>query len=215
MMNLNSRKVARFIVIFYVIGLAGFMIPPTQEFFIMLTKWALLLNFLLLLWFHESRLGAPAIIIFSIIALSGYAVEVAGVESGMIFGTYTYGSGLGIKLFETPLLIGINWLMLSYCFASVLQPLKAALPLKALLASAGMVAYDLVMEQTAPLLDLWSWEDGIVPLRNYLAWFVIALIFQSMLVFSKINMKNPLAKVLLISQFAFFALLLAYKYIAL
>jgi len=36
-----------------------------------------------------------------------------------------------------------------------------------------------------------------------------------MLVFSKINMKNPLARVLLISQFAFFALLLAYKYIAL
>lgn len=214
-MNLNSRKVARFIVIFYVIGLAGFMIPPTHELFIMLTKWALLLNFMLLLWFHESRLGTPAIIIFSIIALSGYAVEVAGVESGMIFGHYTYGKGLGIKLFETPLLIGINWLMLTYCFASVLQPLKVASPLKALLAAAGMVAYDLVMEQTAPLLDLWSWEGGIVPLRNYLAWFVIALIFQSMLVFSKINMKNPLAKVLLISQFVFFALLLAYKYIAL
>jgi putative membrane protein len=36
-------------------------------------------------------------------------LEVVGVKTGLIFGEYKYGSTLGIKLFEVPLIIGFNW----------------------------------------------------------------------------------------------------------
>jgi bisanhydrobacterioruberin hydratase len=207
----RSEKASRFILIFYLVGLAGFMIPATQDIFICLTKWALLLNFILLMWFHEAAVNRKTLAVFGFIILAGIAVEIIGVRTGLIFGSYTYGGGLGIKVFDTPLLIGINWLMLTYCFASFLQPLKMPAVLKVFPAAAGMVVYDLVMEQTAPMLQMWTWEGGNIPLRNYLAWFVTALIFQSLMMGSRIILKNKLAVIILLCQFAFFFILMIYK----
>lgn len=207
----RSEKASRFLLIFYLVGLAGFMIPATQDVFICLTKWALLLNFILLMWFHEAAVRPGTFAVFAFIILAGIAIEIIGVKTGLIFGNYTYGDGLGIKVFDTPLLIGINWLMLTYCFASIIQPLKMPAVLKIFPAAAGMVAYDLVMEQTAPMLQMWTWEGGTIPLRNYLAWFATALIFQSLIMGSRINLKNKLAVIILLCQFAFFFILMIYK----
>lgn len=212
LIQFRPEKVLRFLVIFYVIGLAGFMIPFTREIFIQLTGAALVLNFVLILWFHEAAYKLDTYIVFIIIFLAGYFIEVIGVKSGMIFGSYAYGDALGLKIFDTPLMIGVNWLMLSYCFASVLQSLKLNKFSKILFASAGMVIYDLVMEQSAPMLDMWSWKDEIVPVENYLAWFIISLIFQLLLVFSGIRLKNRLAFVVLVCQFVFFFVLAIYKF---
>ena len=70
-----------------------------------------------------------------------------------------------------------------------------------------MLVYDLILEITAPVLDLWTWGDGTVPLQNYLAWFVIGFLFQAILVSFRIKLRNPLALAILLSQFLFFAAL--------
>lgn len=212
-MQLKPDQVRRFIINFYLIGLLGFMLPFSRDFFIHLTGLALVLNFVLLLWFHEGSYKLDTILVFVFIFLAGYFIEVIGVETGMIFGDYTYGSALGFKLFETPLMIGVNWLMLSYCFASILQPVKVHRMTKILLASSGMVIYDFVIEQSAPLLDLWSWKNDIIPLENYMAWFIIAFFFQLIFVYSGIRLKNPVAFVILLVQFLFFLVLAVYKII--
>lgn len=209
----DERKVKRFLLIFYLVGLAGFLLPISHELFIRLTGLALLLSAFLLFWFHRSGFDPKSIIVFVSIYLAGFFIELIGVETGAIFGQYTYGSGLGPKIWHTPLMIGVNWLMLSYCFASVLKSLKLPGLLVMILASAGMLVYDLVMEQVAPMLDLWYWNNNSIPLENYIAWFVIAFIFQTLIVFAKIKLKNPIALTLLLCQFGFFLVLAVYKLI--
>lgn len=214
-MQLKPEQARRFVIIFYIVGMLGFMIPYTRDLFVQLTGLALVINFVLLLWFHEASYKLDTLIVFILIFIAGFFIEVIGVETGVIFGQYAYGSALGLKLFETPLMIGVNWLMLSYAFASILQPLKLHPMGKILFAAAGMVIYDVVMEQSAPLLDLWSWKDGIIPLENYVAWFLVAILFQLIFVFSGIRLKNPLALIILICQFLFFLALAVFKFVAL
>ena len=56
---------------------------------------------------------------FFLIFLLGFVVEVVGVQTGLIFGSYSYGATLGVKLFDTPLLIGLNWIFVSYSSYSI------------------------------------------------------------------------------------------------
>ena len=43
-----------------------------------------------------------------------------------------------------------------------------------------MVLYDVIMEQVAPVMDMWKFDDGVPPLRNYISWFLLAVIFHSL-----------------------------------
>ena len=38
-----------------------------------------------------------------------------------------------------------------------------------------MVVFDFVMEPAAVKLRYWTWQDGIIPLQNYIAWFLVSL----------------------------------------
>jgi bisanhydrobacterioruberin hydratase len=200
----HSRNLKIFFAIFYAVGVGGLMLDSTRTFFISLTPFALALSFAALILSHQSRWDARTVLVFLLIFLAGFFVEVAGVRTGMIFGEYRYGNGLGMKLFDTPMLIGINWLLLSYCFAALMKPISIRKIRKVLLGASGMVAFDAVLELAAPHLDMWSWNDGAAPLQNYAAWFAVAMIFQTALVFSGIRFRNDAAGTILISQFSFF-----------
>ncbi|MBN2570755.1 MAG: carotenoid biosynthesis protein [Ignavibacteriales bacterium] len=206
--SIELKKVKNFLITFYFVGLLGFIIPFTNEIFIFLTPYAILLSFVLILFFHQSISLKKNIFIFIIIYLSGFLIEMIGVNTGNIFGEYYYGAGLGLKIFNTPLLIGINWLMLVYCSANILSRRKINYLVKALIASMIMVAYDLVLEQVAPKLNMWYWKDSYIPIQNYLAWFVIA--FMMHLIFKQSDNKNPIAGLVLILQIIFFTLLFLY-----
>lgn len=137
-------------------------------------------------------------------------VEIVGVKTKLIFGNYIYASGLGFKIFNTPVIIGLNWLFLTYTSTSIIDKFKINCFLKVIAASFLMIMYDLVMEQVAPKMDMWSWKNDIIPLQNYIAWFVFAIIFNSLIKIFKINTQNPLALIIFCSQFLFFVILLIY-----
>lgn len=195
------------ILFFYFVGLCGMIIPFTSDFFRIITPFALFLNFIFLAAYHQNNLNNKTVIVFSIIYFCGFAVEVAGVNTSLIFGEYFYGKSLGPKLFETPLIIGLNWLFLCYVTNSMLEKIKINNVFKVIFASSLMLIYDIVLEQVAPILDFWYWKNNIVPLQNYIAWFVIALIFNSLIKILKINTSNPISKIIFISQFLFFTIL--------
>lgn len=202
------------ILVFYFVGTIGFMLPQTQPLFIQLTKWALVFNVLLLAVFHRGTLTIKGMILFTGIFLLSFFVEVAGVQTGLIFGQYHYGTGLGIKVFDTPLLIGINWLMLTYAFVGLTDFLPISRVMKTLIGALGMLLYDLVLEQLAAPLEMWYWEGHSIPLRNYLAWFVLAFIFQGALHLFRIKIRNPLIISTLIAQFFFFISLFIHQLLA-
>ncbi len=146
-------------------------------------------------------------LIFVLIYLLGLSVEMIGVQSGLIFGNYKYGNGLGWKVAETPLIIGLNWLLLVYTATSLSSRLKIARIFQVLIAAFILLTYDLILEQVAPKLDMWSWDNNIIPLQNYLAWFALALAFSILLVYPKTKVTNKLAPLILLCQFLFFVVL--------
>jgi putative membrane protein len=203
----NFNKTAAFFVIFYVVGIVGMLLPFSFPLFVKLIPVALLLSSAALAFFH-TYYNTKTIVIFISIYLIGFFVEVAGVNTGLIFGVYFYGESLGFKIFNTPLIIGLNWLLLVYITASVLEFTNWHSFAKVFFASTIMLGYDLVIEQIAPVLKMWHWQNENVPFKNYLAWFLLALLFHTSIRFFGVKTKNKLAPLILGCQLLFFVTLL-------
>lgn len=200
---LPASLAKQIIVIFYAVGVAGFMIPWSRDIFVTATPFALLLSILLLALYHV-RYTRKSIVVFIVIAVLGYIIEAVGVNTGIIFGNYRYGNALGYKVFDTPLLIALNWLFLTYTAASVADAITRKPFIQLFIVPTIMLVYDLILERLAPLMDMWSWSESVVPARNYIAWWIIGFMFIGLIRVSDIETKNPLSVVLFISQFAFF-----------
>ncbi len=207
-LSIHKRYVIAFFVIFYVVGIIGMTLPVSQPLFIKLVPVALLLSLVAILLFHQPAFDNRAILVFAIIAVSGFFIEVIGVNTGLIFGRYEYGNALGIKIIDTPLLIGLNWLMLMYTGHSFTEKIKLSEWLSILIVSMLILLYDLVLEKIAPAIDMWQWENGIVPLQNYIAWFLITFLFQLLLKVTRVKTTNSMAFPIVLMQVAFFLLLL-------
>jgi putative membrane protein len=147
-----------------------------------------------------------------LIFLLSYFIEVIGVSTQMIFGNYIYGNGLGVKILNTPIMIGINWAMLVYCTASITDKLSIHSILKISIASILMLIYDIIMEHVAPYLDMWYWKGGAIPLQNYIAWFLLAVLFQSLIKGASIKVRNQMASTIFVCQALLFILLSIFFY---
>lgn len=207
-MNINNyqKHFKIFIVLIYVVGVVGLSIPATRDLFQTLTPLNLLVMSGVLFLFHQPW-NLKSIGLFITIALAGFFAELAGVQTGLVFGDYQYGQTLGLKIAGTPLLIGINWLILIYMVFHLLQDLKMHWILKTLLGALMMVSYDLLLEPVAIKLDFWNWQGGAIPLQNYVAWYIISVVFLALLSLASYRSENKVSNILLGSQFSFFLIL--------
>ncbi len=195
------------IIIFHLVGLIGFVNEPLVDVFKRLVPLHLLLMLGIILWNNLS--WNKHFIQFTIIVYVGsFLVEMLGTNTGLIFGDYGYGNTLGYKLWNTPLMIGVNWFILVYSAGCALTRLK--LHSQVVFAGIGasiLVLLDLLIEPVAMRFDYWQWSGNEIPLQNYLAWWMLSFIF--MLIFNRLhfNKQNIVAVSLLIVQFLFFILL--------
>lgn len=195
------------IVIFHIVGIIGFANEPLVHIFKRLVPFHLLLMLGIVLWNNQS--WNKNFIIFSVIVYVGsFFIEMLGTNSGLIFGEYAYGKTLGYKVWNTPLMIGVNWFILVYSMGSLLTRFKLTNQL--LFAGIGatvLVALDVLIEPIAMRFDYWQWTGYEIPIQNYVAWWAVAFIF--MLIFNRLhfNKQNIVAVSLLIIQFLFFILL--------
>lgn len=202
----NHGLVSVIIVIFYSVGIAGLSIEFSREIFRQLVPLSLLGSAVLMLLMDESgSIRLWWILIF--IYFSSFLVEMAGVNTGLVFGEYEYGQTLGFKILGTPLIIGINWIILVYAIWQSIGSLKIHGILKVIIASFSMVTYDFALEPIAIILDMWSWGMGDIPVQNYIAWFVISLVFFTILELARVRIRNRISLVLLLTQFFFFVIL--------
>jgi putative membrane protein len=155
--------------------------------------------------FLERRRGVLiwALLVFVIT----FALEAVGTATGKIFGPYTYGKTLGPKLFDVPVVIAFNWLLVILGALSLAQLIfRKRLP--AALATAVLaVGFDYLLEPAAIRLDYWTWQAAGIPLQNYLAWFLIALGAALAYVYLKFSVKSRLPLVYFLIQLVFFAAL--------
>ena len=133
-----------------------------------------------------------ALLFCCFIYLSTFTIEAVGVNTGLVFGNYIYGSVFGQKLFGTSLLIGLNWVLVVlsttiiarrfFSIFSLSEKKKDMWKNRIIIATgAGLFAVflDLLLEPVAIALDYWTWGgDGTIPLKNYIAWFVITFVLS-------------------------------------
>jgi len=194
------------LIILYAVGIIGI----TQGLFgdiLSLTPLNLSVSLALLLWNHEKWNG-KFIAAIVIVAIVGFFVEVAGVQTGIIFGEYTYGKTLGWQWLGVPLVMGVNWLVLVYCAAAVVsQRAEWDIWLKAFAGAIIMVSMDFLIEPVAIRYDFWSWANTVIPIQNYLAWGLISFIL--LMIFHKLvpPINNKVAIALFFLQIIFFVAL--------
>jgi len=205
---MNFSKVNISIVILFILHLVGVvgLSSDYQDLFLRLTPLNLLLSFGLFIWANNDfsiQFYKVMIILYSL----GFLVEVIGVSTGVLFGEYTYGVTLGFKFLETPLMIGVNWILLSLASFGVSSFfLKKQLHI-ILLSSSLMVLMDVLIEPIAISLDFWTWALVDIPLQNYLMWFFVSLIMNALISFNRLKIDYRISFGLLLSQILFFTLI--------
>jgi bisanhydrobacterioruberin hydratase len=188
----------------YVTGLIGLNLADSQAIFRWFVPWHLLANAVLLFYFQKD--WNQHFIIFSVVTyLTGFLVEWAGVETGIIFGKYWYGNTLGFKVAGIPLLIGVNWLVLVYVTGVLCEPLKVHFLFKAVLSASLMTGLDFLIEPVAMKHNFWQWENSVVPFRNFVGWWLTAFLLQVLFQKLTFEKKNPLAWWVFGLQTLFFA----------
>lgn len=184
------------------------IIPATKEIVVPLTSFGLYGFSILLLIVERKRFTLISILWFFFIVVATFFIEVFGVETGEIFGKYNYGDVLGIKLLEVPIIIALNWGFVLIGIYSFVNKVKISSGIaKLILISSLIVMFDFLLEPIAIKLNYWNWDQGYVPIQNYIAWFLIALYFSSIGMSCKISTDTKLISHYIFAQSIFFIIL--------
>ena len=203
----TEKRRALGVAYFYLMGIIFHAVPFTRPYVLLITPYFLLV-FGAIIYYTVAREKNIPVIIWSVITyLVTFAVEVVGVKTGAIFGFYRYGTVLGPKLLEVPVIIGFNWLLVIIGL-SILSGKITKIPyLAAAIVGTGSVIFDFILEPIAIGLSYWHWEGGAVPLQNYIAWFCIAFIAGLVYHLLRMKIKTMLPVYYVGIQVGFFILL--------
>ena len=148
------------------------------------------------LWTTTIFLGLEALIIFiilvktadllsvvittAVIFLASWFIEYWGVTTGFPFGGYSYTTTLHPLIGGVPLAIMFAWFTVS---ASALLTarylLNGSSETAAIAAGAAFIlGTDILLEPFASFINgFWLWDEGVIPIQNFLSWFVVGIIF--------------------------------------
>ena len=190
-----------FLILVYISGSIGFVVNP--PFFSPFTPYTLLLTCFVFL-IHSPFADKKFIFAFFYIAFLGFIIEVIGVKTGLIFGRYSYGNGLGIKLLDVPLIISINWAILICAGIRIVSSIFVNKITVLVVAALLVTGIDLLIEQVAPKLDFWQFEGGLPSLHNYLGWIAVAFFTSYFFYPTIIKGNRSVSLIILILQIIFF-----------
>jgi bisanhydrobacterioruberin hydratase len=206
-MSRQDWLLAAGLAVFFVVGFAGHLSPDTRPLMLGLTPFALLLTAWIVAVPLVSERGAKVGTWVGATLVAGFVLEAVGVATGLVFGSYSYGTVLGPKLLGVPLLIGLNWPLVilgavTFTVRFVRNPFAAAL-----LAGALTAGFDWVLEPFAVSAGYWTWQAGSIPVRNYIAWFLISTILALAFTLRKLSVRSPIPSIAVAAQAIFFSAL--------
>jgi uncharacterized membrane protein len=113
---------------------------------------------------------------FGVVMITGI-VETVGTKTGFPFGSYYYTANFGPRIAGVlPVTIPLAWLVIVTSLILIFrqaQP-QAGRILTAAVVATGATLLDAIMEPFATQIKMyWLWEGGVIPLQNYLAWWVV------------------------------------------
>jgi len=194
------------ILLFHLTGFVGLAFSHDKSFYLTYTPLTLLLTAGLVGAFQPVRNWSFWLFVLQAFLL-GFTAEFVGVHTGAIFGTYSYGATLGPKYEAVPWLIGLNWVIVTYCAGILTSYLPLPTLFRVLVGAALMVGFDLCLEPVASRYDFWHWTGNVIPLRNFRDWFLLSLVLQLLFQRSTFPKRNPLVPLVYLVQLLFFFLL--------
>ena len=205
-MKNNTQDLIGFLIVaFHLVGMVGLSTESYFSVFKSLVPYNLLITFLLCSFYISFQKHYKPMVL---IAMIGFVIEVVGVKTGILFGEYYYGSVLGFKVLEVPLIIGLNWLVLSLATHSIMRVFLNNRFSIICTASLLMVLLDLLIEPVAIKLGFWTWDSTFVPLQNYIMWFFSAFVMQYILIKFNSSIHYKLGLYVILSQLIFFIYLI-------
>ncbi len=226
-MNLPKQNISTCIaILFHVSGLIGILFTPYKDWFIQNTALNLCLMAILLFWNQKQK--NLSFLGFAVIAfLTGMGTEMIGVNTGRLFGEYTYGSVMGPQLNAVPWLIGVNWFVVVFCSGAIMVKFQHSLAQKmetngrrlpprlaglSIIIDGALLAtfFDWMMEPVAMKLGFWQWKNSEVPLYNYTCWFLVSAVLLAIYRWLYFDKHNHFAVHLFIIQVLFFLALRTY-----
>lgn len=207
MRNQQRKHIALILLlIFYAVGIVGIARESSRELFVSLSAFNLLLTLFLYAWGSQQNM-LTWLYPFASAFTFGLIVEMVGVETGMLFGKYHYGDGLGPKVLQVPWIIGVNWFLLTASCLGVLASLIRNKWILMVFAALCTVVLDYIIEPVAINLDYWSWDYVDVPFRNYVMWFISAFLIQWFYKQLDFRPDQKMSLGVLLSQLLFFGIL--------
>ncbi len=173
-----------FIAIIHIAGIIGIRLFP--DLFLKSSFIAIVIP--LALYLFRVKPNRKDSFLMSLVYIIAFLSEWIGVCSGLLYGDYTYGDSLGFKLDGVPIIMGGNWLLLCLVSRELVGKLFSNKFMIIIASSFLMVLIDILMEPLSNQLDFWSWKNNIIPFSNYVDWFLVALLNQT--VFSYLDYKT-------------------------
>jgi len=204
---ISERWIRLILLILYIVGAVGMLMPSTRTCFVELSSLNLAISFLALI---ASRKAKPLsfLVFLSIAFVIGIGVELIGVHTSYLFGSYYYGNSLGWKWYGVPLIIGLNWGILTVTSAAIIHRFQFNKHIEAILSAILMVLFDYILEPVAIKLDYWNWTDGHIPVYNFICWLGVSYVLQWIYQRMKLSELNKVAESLFLMMFIFFTLLM-------
>ena len=203
--NKELRSFSIFIV--WLLNISGFfgILSNQKDFFLSSSPYVLTVTLFLLV--VNNSIDKKLLVRLFYIFLLGLSVEIIGVNFSFFFGEYKYGDNLGVKVFNVPIVIGFNWVLLVIITGNIADRFfPKSILRKVLFGSTMMILLDLLIEISAPKLDYWEFALNPVPFSNYLWWFIFSILFH--FIYQTNSKKEYIVSTnILIIHFLFFGLL--------
>jgi putative membrane protein len=125
----------------------------------------------------------------------GFAVEAVGVATGFPFGAYAYTAALGPRLLGVPVVVPLAWTWMAWPawvaaghierarggerasrrrLRAVRGPVTQSRAIRVGVGALGLATWDLFLDPQMVAAGYWRWSTVDIPLRNYVAWLVVA-----------------------------------------
>jgi putative membrane protein len=108
------------------------------------------------------------------IAPIAFVVEAVGVRTGFPFGEYAYGAALGPRLLGVPVIIGLAWAWMAWPAWLAAVRLVRHTAARIAVGAVALASWDLFLDPQMVAAGYWHWQNGEIPVRNYLGWLVVA-----------------------------------------
>jgi putative membrane protein len=122
-----------------------------------------------------------ALALLGITAGGGFLVEALGVATGFPFGSYAYTDALGPRVAGVPLVIALAWTWMAWAAWVAAGHLAVRPGVRIAVGAVALSTWDLFLDPQMVAAGYWHWSTVDIPVRNYLAWVVVALLLMALL----------------------------------